>query len=145
MVALILALAAAQEAPVTLRLLDADGAPRSGPHEVSVALYDAADATEPLAAARYAAVLADGFVSVPLPPWPEARVEAWLELAVDGVVLGARERVMPLPVARVIERVPALAAPPGPCAEDSRGRIYLDTVAGALRVCERPPEWSTYD
>ena len=148
MVALIaLAHAATPAFVVTARVLDADGAAVSGDHAITVSVYDEVADADPAWSDVFVATLADGYVSVELgtdgslPDDLFADGTAWLAVALDGTE-PPRTPLVPVPVALRMDRVPALPAEPVDCDAAARGRMYLNTTDGLLRVCAQPPEWS---
>lgn len=147
--ALLLAATAARADDVELlhsgRLLDATGAPRSGPHDLRVALYAADSPGEAQALAwedTFADVpLADGFFSVVLgsgAPLPAATLDAGALYVEHQLVgqdpLAPRQLLYRTPRAEVARRVPVAALPDRDC--DAAGAVAWDPEAEALRVCD---------
>lgn len=131
-------LGAAHAAPITLhhqaRLLDAAGAPVHGSHDLTVALWDAAEGnTTPLWQARFDdSAVEDGFVSLAL--GTDGSLDSstfltgavWVSIAVDDAALGERLPLASVPSAGVAHSV--LLGMVDGCDADR---------AGALRYTER--------
>lgn len=104
------ALAAPFDTSVQVRLIDAGGAPVHGDHGVILRLVgddDPLDADVICHAVDLGTVaVADGFLSIALPAVPEACVDQYLALLVDGAELGPRSRLGAVPRAAVAGRAP---------------------------------------
>jgi hypothetical protein len=128
----------------TGRVLDAAGAPISGEKDLTVRLFDGegAGASELFeetfpdvpVESGYAQVLLGGGAT-PLDGRVLSQPQVWVELEVDGSVMGPRQRLASTPYAHLAARIPVTSTPAtGPCTDT--GLVAWDTSINGLRVCD---------
>jgi hypothetical protein len=135
---------AAPPVPLTVAARTIDGRPVAGAADIQVAWYATDVSPTPLSTVTVAgAPVADGKATVLVtPPIEVTSGTLWWQATIGGHVLGPRERLMALPVAHQIERVPALATPPWSCTTDRYGTLYLDTTTSRLQMCVSAGSWT---
>lgn len=130
------------------RLIDGSGAPIEGARDVIFRIFDApTSGTELWAETRNGTSFEDGRANVLLgavTPIPQSAFTGgtWLEVSVDGTVLGGRTALLPTAYAHTGLGLAPLSAPPVTCSSVEVGRIYFDTADDEIRVCDGT-DWIT--
>jgi hypothetical protein len=132
------------------RLVDPNGAPVTGAHDVDVRLWDAASSW---AAPRHAELLgdvpfSDGYYAIRLgasSPLSHAALDgAGLVFAValdGGPMLAPATPIAATPTAAVAAAVPARSTSPGSCVAGGEGAVYYDTVQQQFLGCFGAAGW----
>ena len=136
--------------PYSARLFDTDGLPASGPVTLTIELFDSPTGPTATWSETWSNVaLIQGNASLVLGSATALNSTLftggalWIRQCIPGQPCSERQPILPVPTARVTERVPALTAPATSCSTSQLGRMYFDTTLGQLQLCASPPAWTS--